>query len=400
MRRSLGVLGTLASLLFVCASACSSATGTRSQVGSGGSGATGAGGSGAGAGAGGFNPGGGSGGLPQGCAKDKYTGELLPLDMFVMLDRSGSMKDDTPSKWSAVTGALNNFVSLPGISGLGMGIGFFPTKPAVPPPAACTTDPQCGVYGPCVPGFNTCTGGLSPNDSCVDTDYAKPVVGIAPLPGVAGAITSAIGGQSPDGASTPTDAAEHGAIEYAQSWAKNHPDDITIVVLATDGEPNNCNPNSVATVAARAEQGYTNKPSIKTFVIGVGSAVPDLNLIAQKGGTTQAVIVNGSNAGQQFLDALNQIRGSVGCVLKIPQPTSGTPDYGRVNVAFTPAGGQQQYFPQTQDGKQDGCKGDKKWYYDDPNNPTHIVLCPAACDLISNTKGETDVVVGCLTIVH
>jgi len=381
----------------VCVSACSSATGTRSQGGSGGSGATG--GSGAGAGAGGFNPGGGSGGLPQGCGADKYTGELLPLDMFVMLDRSGSMQDS--GKWPAVTGALTNFVSLPGVSGIGMGIGFFPTKPAVPPPSGpCSAGSlACGVYE-CMPVFNKCSGSLMPNDSCVDTDYAKPTVPIAPLPGVASAINSAISGQTPGGDSTPTDPAEHGAIEYAQSWAKNHPDDITIVVLATDGEPNNCNPNSVATVAARAAQGLANKPSIKTFVIGVGSSLTSLDQIAVSGGTDKALIVSAGNAGQEFLDAMNKIRGSVGCTLKIPQPKSGTPDPKNVNVGFTPDGGKQQIFPQTKSGDVTGCQGGQGWYYDDPQNPTHIILCPASCDLISHQKGETDVVVGCKTIVQ
>ncbi len=392
MRRSLGVLGTMASLLFVCASACSSATGTNNvhngQGGSGGSGGFGA--------DGGINPNGGSGGLPQGCATDKYTGELLPLDMFVMLDRSSSMNDS--GKWPAVTGALNSFVGLGNLKGIGMGIGFFPIKPAVPPPAKCATVADCGPYGPCLLG--SCGGALSPNDSCVDTDYSKPAVGIAPLPGVAGAITSAIGSQQPQGASTPTDAAEHGAIEYAESWAKTHPDDITIVVLATDGEPTNCDPNSVSTVAARAAQGLGNKPSIKTFVIGVGSSLSSLDQIAASGGTTKALIVSTGNAGQDFLDALNQIRGSVGCTLKIPQPKSGTPDPNNVNVGFTPDGGKQQIFPQTKSGDESGCQGGQGWYYDNKQNPTHIILCPASCDLISNTKGETDVVVGCKTIVQ
>ncbi len=142
------------------------------------------------------------------------------------------------------------------------------------------------------------------------------------------------------------------------------------MVLATDGEPNNCNPNSVATVAARAKQGYDNKPSVKTFVIGVGSSLTSLNQIAASGGTTKALIVDtASNPGQQFLDALNQIRGSVGCILKIPQPKSGTPDPGSVNVAFTPGRRPAADPPADQSGDESGCQGDKKWYYDDPQNP-------------------------------
>lgn len=394
MRRGLGVLGAVISLLFVCASACSSATGTNTaHSGSGGSGA-GTGGTG-----GGINTdGGGTGGLSSSCAKAKYTGELVPLDMFVMLDRSGSMQDS--GKWPAVTGALGNFVSLPGLSGIGMGIGFFPTQPATPPPSGSCAPGSltCGVYE-CVPILDKCSGApmAMPNDSCVDTDYAKPVVGIAPLPGVGTAINSAIAGQQPTGDSTPTDAALHGAIEYAEQWAGAHPDDITIVVLATDGEPNNCNPNTIQTVAARAAQGVSNKPSIKTFVIGVGSSLTSLNAIAQSGGTGQALIVDtANNPSQQFLDALDKIRGSVGCALKLPQPQNGqTPDYNKVNVVFTPDGGKQQVIPYKNDAS--GCQAGKPgWYYTpDPNNPTHIKLCPASCDLVSNTKGATQVIVGC-----
>ena len=78
---------------------------------------------------------------------------------------------------------------------------------------------------------------------------------------------------------------------------------MTAVVLATDGEPTNCNPNRVETVAERAAEGLAQTPSIKTFVIGVGSELVTLNLIAQKGGTDKAIIVNTANAAQEFLDA-------------------------------------------------------------------------------------------------
>lgn len=333
------------------------------------------------------------------CAAHKYTGELLPLDMFVMLDRSASMQNS--GKWSAVTGALGSFVKLPGLSGISMGMGFFPTKPAVPMPDTCLSDADCGVYGPCQAGLYTCSSSNAPDDSCVDTDYAKPVVGIAPLPGVATAITSAMGAQRPEGASTPTDAAEHGALEYATQWARAHPRDITIVVLATDGEPTNCESNTIQTVAARAAKGYSGKPPVKTFVIGVGSSLGNLDAIANSGGTGKALIVSAGNAGHEFLDALDKIRGAVGCRLEIPKPQNGkTPDYSQVNVTFTPDGGSQQIFKQSSTGKASGCQGNRKWYYDDPQNPTHIVLCPSSCNLISNTKGETDVYVGCKTIVQ
>jgi hypothetical protein len=309
--------------------------------------------------------------------------------MFVMLDRSGSMQDG--GKWSAVTSALNTFVGLPNLTGLAMGLGFFPVPPTPPPPPTCTANEQCGPNGLCL--FGMCIG-----DSCEPTDYAKPVVGIAPLPGVGSAITSAIGQTSPNGDTTPTRPALQGAMTYSIDWAANHTDHITIVVLATDGEPTGCMPNSISDVSAVATVGLNSNPSVKTFVIGVGGQLSSLNAIAQAGGTGQATIVSAGNAAQEFLDALNAIRGSIGCTYNIPVGPDGTTDFTKVNVAFTPDGGSSESFPQV--GSAADCVGTKAWYYDDPTNPTQIILCPAACDLVTNTKGKVDVLLGCPTIVH
>jgi hypothetical protein len=47
-----------------------------------------------------------------------------------------------------------------------------------------------------------------------------------------------------------------------------------------------------------------------------------------------------------------------------------------------------------------GCQGQPGWYYDNPADPKQILLCPATCDLVSNTKGTLDVVFGCKTQVR
>ena len=48
--------------------------------------------------------------------------------------------------------SLPDFVSLPNLSKLGMGIAFFPTAPATPPTVLnCTDDTQCGPTGPVCP---------------------------------------------------------------------------------------------------------------------------------------------------------------------------------------------------------------------------------------------------------
>ena len=370
---------------------CSSASNSNQGVG----GAGGAGGTGATGGLFG-DSGGGTGGLPSGCASDVYSGELIPLDMFIMLDKSASMAD--AGKWDAVVGAISDFVVLPESGGIGVGVNFFPVPPTVPPPSACTSDPDCGAYGPCLGAFGCASGGLLGTDSCVAEDYDDPPVPIAQLPGNASAVTSAIMGQGPTGNSTPTAPALEGAIDYAQGWAANNPGRLVLVVLATDGEPTGCNPNRVDTVAARAKEGFEQSPSVSTFVIGVGSELTTLNLIAQEGGTDQALIVSGGpNTGQEFLDALNIVRGAVSCKFQIPVPATGTPDPGQVNIGWTPEGGELEVFPGV--GSASNCQGGNGWYYDNPADPSRIILCPAACDVVENSKGVVEVVLGCQTVV-
>ena len=122
-------------------------------------------------------------------------------------------------------------------------------------------------------------------------------------------ITQAIGNTGPDGESTPTTPALQGALNYAFGWASANTSHVTIVVLATDGEPTNCNPNDVDSCAGYAAQGLTVSPVIKTFVVGVGSDLSALNAIAMAGGTSSALLVDANAmAGQEFLDDLNMIR--------------------------------------------------------------------------------------------
>ena len=102
--------------------------------------------------AGGGQGGPGTTGTFTGCAATTLTATLAPLDLFFMIDTSGSMDDLVAagqSKWSAVVGAMTAFVNDTASSGLGVGLQYFPL-PASGVPAACTTNAQCGASGPCV----------------------------------------------------------------------------------------------------------------------------------------------------------------------------------------------------------------------------------------------------------
>jgi len=390
----------------------------------GGSGGTGAGGSGAGvhvggggsgvggattatsSGAGGdvgFDAGNGSssggGGAPA-CTGSTVQATLVPLDIFIMLDKSGSMSDKTGTmgqgvpKWDAVTQALKAFFADPQSSGIGVGLQFFPLT-ALGAPSSCGSQADCGQFGPCflkVCSGNTgivCTanadcGGQGPCaslgqcqndkstfclpigatcngnkgscvqvtssvclnvDSCAAADYGTPAVPIDLLNAAAPGLSAAIDATMPEGA-TPTAPALQGAIDYAKTWAAGNPTHKVVALLATDGLPTECSPLDTGGISAIAAAGLTASPSVSTFVIGVfagndPTAKATVDQIAAAGGTTSAFYVDANqNVNQAFLDALNAIRGTkLACEYQIPAaPPGETLDYGQVNVKHTPAG--------------------------------------------------------------
>jgi hypothetical protein len=357
--------------------------------------------------------GGGSTGIGGGCASETVDGTGVPLDMYIMLDQSGSMSDSVQggTKWTAVTGAINNYMALPASTGIGVGIQYFPLSTGTMmcnPNPICFLDTDCGApaCGPCFgaipPSFpGICMGALD-SDSCVVADYEAPDVAIAELPGVATSITASMGAHSPTGG-TPTAPALQGAINHATSHALANPDHVVIVVLATDGDPTSCTPSDIPGIQGIAAAGFNATPSVPTFVIGVGDLQANLDAIAQSGGSNSAFIVDTTqNVEQQFLDALEQIKGTaLGCAYEIPEPSMGTPDYNQVNVEWTPPGGEPEVIPRVSDASQCSPNG-HGWYYNDSTNPTQILLCPYSCGQVEAAAegGQIRIVLGCETIVR
>lgn len=399
----------LASLLLACTPGNEQETGGSNAGGNGGNGGgfTGPTNGGGGEGAG-FGTASGGGDVGGGCAGVSTTAEEVPLDIFIMLDKSGSMTDAAAgggTKWDACVNGLTQFVNQPESAGIGVGIQYFPQTdgPSCPAiPQMCTTDADCGACGPCMSvGFAGFCVGTS--DSCEVALYATPAVEIALLPGAATAITSSMNAANPDGDSTTTHPALDGAIDHASEWATNNPGHVVVVVLATDGDPTGeCN-NDLAAINALAAAGAASTPKILTFVIGVGGSVNALNAIAAAGGTTDAFMIDAEPDVQQaFLDALNQIQGAaLPCSYLIPPPPAGEQiNYGQVNVSYTPGGGTAETIPKVNDAGSCPASG-LAWYYDNNAAPTQILLCPAACETLSaDTEGSVEIVLGCATVVQ
>lgn len=247
-------------------------------------------------------------------------------------------------------------------------------------------------------------------ESCNAIDYAKltaaPAVDVQVLPAGKQAIKDALNARTMEGL-TPTSAALQGAVDAAKSHAFKNPTHTVVVVFATDGLPTLCvqDTNAIKSIAAGA---LASTPSIKTFVLGVfpqeeqAQAKPLIDAIAQGGGTTPFLVTANSQTTQQFLTALNAIRGeALPCEYAVPVPEAGTPDYGKVNVQYVPSPSATP-VPITYHTSAAGCGTGPGWYYDvDPSQatPKKILLCKNSCDTVKagGAGSKVDVLLGCKT---
>jgi len=152
-------------------------------------------------------------------------------------------------------------------------------------------------------------------------------------------------------------------------------------------------------VAQVAKDAASGTPSIKTYVLGIGTELAALDQVAKAGGTSKAYLAASGQVSQKLLDVLNQIRLTGVCQFQIPVPTSGTPDYNKVNVNFTPNGGQAQPVGNVKDSAScDPAKGG--WYYDNKDKPTKIILCDGTCDQVKLSSQPVNILLGCQTLVY
>jgi hypothetical protein len=332
-------------------------------------------------------------GLGSTCGGAIFEPERLPLDMYFLVDSSGSMAEPTAAganKWDLVTSALVNFLGDPQNAQINVGIGYFPE--AVPP-TCVAGDAGCL----CIPFVNICLPSLG--GSCTVADYATPSVALQLPPTPTRVIDDILVRAFAGG--TPTRVALEGTYQYLESWTAQNPGRKVAAVLATDGEPTGCPDNSAADVANLAARALAGPSQIQTFVIGVGRALANLNQVARAGGTTQAYLTDTSSDLQsEFSAALEAIRTSAGpCTFEIPADTEeGSVDPAKVNVRYTPSGAAQAtVVAKTFAGTAEGCGAEGGWFYNDPANPTRIQLCEASCRAAVNARMEVQF--GCETVV-
>jgi hypothetical protein len=310
------------------------------------------------------------GGWADACTSQVGEVRLIPDDIFIMLDKSGSMNcpaSDSacdvppnptvrPTRWDAFVQAISAFVDAPASTGIGVGFGYFSLA----------------------------------STACDAAAYAMPTVPIAPLPGNAGAIKGSIAMIMP-GSNTPTVPALQGALQFAQAYTRSTPGRAASVVLVTDGYPNGC-ASTIAGAAMAAQMAFAGTPTTKTYVIGLGNTANlDEIALAGSGAATHYFPANGDVV-TQLLAALTTISGINTCSYTLPANAMGDPL--NVNVEVTTGGGMPTVIGYV--GSATMCGPNNGWYFDDPARPAKLILCPQTCQPVRTTSGSrVQVLVGC-----
>ncbi len=305
------------------------------------------------------------------CATSDVQSEERPLDLLVLLDKSGSMAQSR--KWFAVTAGLKAYFGSGSSAAVGLGLQMFPGE-----------------------------------SLCNETNYAKPVVDFLVEGEPREPLGAALDAVIPDGP-TPMAPALWGAVQHAHERALAHPERNVAVLLATDGLPDQtCQfsstgvpPNTLEGVETIAAQARAMIPRVSVAVIGVGAALGELNRIAAAGGTSGAAII-GDTPDQEavFLQALEAVRRkTVPCEYAITRTEDDGLDFGKVNVGYQQTVGKEAL---TAVSSLEECAGvENGWRYNDPENPTQIELCPDTCRRLRDTSdGSIRLVFCCKTIIR
>jgi hypothetical protein len=323
-----------------------------------------------------------------GCASNEAKVTLAPAYFELVIDRSGSMSG---TKWQSAQGAIAGLADqffTDADTNVGMGLILFPG--------------DGGDSGP-YPDKD----GKDPFPNFVDATQRN-------------ALKARVAGDVTGG--TPTLEAMTGAYNVIENLVPLPPlpkDGKKIVVLMTDGVPNSNPGNIIQTMAGQELAKAAPKGPIQTYVVGIGNLSGSsgfdvdprfLGSLAVAGGTgpkgcdpnemtnpakmchyhIQPGTKTTAQLTQEIGNAFKLIRAqATACEISLASDDAKA-DPSHVNVVIVDADGKVTLI------KQDGTDG---WTYDDPSNPTKVILHGAACEsAIKNIAGKTKVVLGCKTV--
>lgn len=314
--------------------------------------------------------------------------ETSPLDIYLVLDRTGSMGTDC----AYVAGSSPPVSSKACYATYALADYLIDVSPVVDTTLA----------------FNV----MSLSNYCDGTGYDPALIDATPLPVTAG--SPLVQRISDENFSGGYGTRIEGALRGIASYTANHeaPGREMIGVLITDGDATNCERNNSNLAGIIA--GHFASTGIRTFVIGMeGASESKLEELAVAGGAEPHDDFCGSlsppchywNVGDasgdvlaSALQAISQQAVPLPCeidVTTLEAPPGEELDYGRVNVTLT-EGDVVTTIPQVS--SPNDCPANQlAWYYDDPGSPSSIYLCQYACDAVTaaGDGAKLNVVAGC-----
>ena len=334
------------------------------------------------------------------CGGTRVEATLAPLNVLLVVDKSGSMTDQPEGfsldKWSAMKEALGAALSSAPES-VRFGLLAYPYATALPIPLDCDGELCCSV------------------------PEGSEAVNVAIAPRTAAAIGEALAQTSPGGG-TPTAAALARALDYFTLGEGRQLDGDRYVLLATDGGPNcnaglacdasSCTPNldgaaqcagvnccegagefcldDQAVVAAIEE---LHAEGIFTFVVGIPGTekyTPSLDAFARAGGVPRV----GAEQDYFAVSAASGVSGLTGVLKSIT-----TELLRSCEIALTDPPAQPSLVNVAIDCEVLPKEGQSGWQYDDPDAPASLLIGGPACDDIkAHGARRIDVVYGCTTI--
>lgn len=315
------------------------------------------------------------------CASARFEKSLRPLLLYILLDQSGSMKEDE-DRYTPVAKAIQGFAESSSSSGIRAAIQYF------------------GL-------------GSSPEQKCSPESYALPEVEPSLLPAEAAPIVSSLQAHNfprelcctndNEHQGTPTRPAVEGTLNYLAERRLSHPEEVQALLLATDGLPtDDCDENTLDDVSALLEDASLSETPVKTYVIGIGED-DSLDMLAEAGRTgEQAFLVDGTGVTteDEFFSALNTIRGqAVPCDYDLP--AMALENRERVNVTYRSEGNAEPITAVAVASASDCDPAVDQWFYEEGASATRIRLCPRLCRTVSqDSSGAVEIVVGCETRVR
>jgi hypothetical protein len=323
----------------------------------------------------------GTGGIEQ-CAavSSEAKAQLQPADIIIAIDTSGSMDEES----GQVQQNLNNFASIITNSGIDVHVVLIADNSVcIPAPLGSG---QCGGGDEKLPNFRHVVQGVG------STDGLQVILNTYPQ-----WKDSLRSDASKTIAIVTDDDSDMSANEFKNQLLALDP---TFQGFKFDGIVSSTSPDACLAGCffncAACNNPCCNKAM---FCVPLSAAEGKVykDLINQTMGVYGDLCVQ--DFGPVFQDmATGIVEGSqLSCEYDIPQPPMGEMlDPNKVNVNYTPKG--QMEIPIFHVNKPGDCGMKGGWYYDDPANPTKIIMCPSTCDTLKkDSTGKVDVLFGCET---